>query len=52
MGVALASSTAIGIVAGGIVGPLVGLLVPAPTKRAETLGSGALDAADLDAAPR
>src|SRR6478736_2522020 len=40
-----------GIVGGGIVGPLVGLLVPAPaTRAAET--PGMLDPADLDAAPR
>ena len=45
VGVALATSPSIGIVTGGIVGPLVGLLVPASLAR-ETAPLGSLESAD------
>jgi 4-azaleucine resistance transporter AzlC len=45
VGVALASSPSIGIVSGGILGPLVGLLIPARFA-AETAPLGSLESAD------
>jgi 4-azaleucine resistance transporter AzlC len=50
VGVALASSPSVGIVSGGIVGPLVALLVP---KRfaGETAPAASLESADLDVMP-
>ena len=50
VGVALLSSTSIGIVAGGVIGPLVGLLVPS-SRAAETAPLGTPRSAERYAMP-
>ena len=50
VGVALVSSPSIGIVAGGVIGPVIGLLVPA-SRAAETAPLGTPDSAERYAMP-